>query len=309
MDKKIGYIYIATNKTNGKQYVGQTRRSVEERIKKHLREDTYFANTLRKYGLDNFRIWKIVYAQKDLSCWEEYFIKKLNTIRPSGYNLTNGGESPKWCEYSKKKMSDTRIRKGLAKGNKNPMFNRQHTEEAKRKQKESKMGEKNPMFGRYGEKNPNWRKHPSEETRKKMRENHADFSGENHPNYGNYWTDEQKQAMSEKLKGRFAGKNNPNYGNHQPHTEEHKIKISESLHRFYSTPKGKEKRKEWGEKRKGENNPRAREVVLISPDGVSHRMKSYTSFCESEGLIATAMAAVMKGKRKHHHGWKAEYII
>lgn len=38
--------------------------------------------------------------------------------------------------------------------------------------------------------------------------------GENNPNYGNYWSDEQKHSLSEKMKGRYEGKNNPNYGNH-----------------------------------------------------------------------------------------------
>lgn len=37
--------------------------------------------------------------------------------------------------------------------------------------------------------------------------------GENNPNYGNKWTEEQKQHMSEMQKGRYVGESNPNYGN------------------------------------------------------------------------------------------------
>lgn len=79
-----------------------------------------------------------------------------------------------------------------------------------------------------GENNHFYGKHHTEETRKTMKENHRDVSGENNPmygnghllsgenngmcgvhrygecapNYGNKWTDEQKKNLSEKLKGK-----------------------------------------------------------------------------------------------------------
>lgn len=79
----------------------------------------------------------------------------------------------------------------------------------------------------------------SDETKRKMRENHADVSGENNPNYGKPRSDEVKrklreahlgmvsplreiprteevkQKISASLKGRYVGENNPNYGNHK----------------------------------------------------------------------------------------------
>lgn len=42
---------------------------------------------------------------------------------------------------------------------------------------------------------------PSEETRKKIRKNHADVSGENNPMYGKTHTQESRDAMSKALKG------------------------------------------------------------------------------------------------------------
>lgn len=39
------------------------------------------------------------------------------------------------------------------------------------------------------------------------------YAGEKNPNYGNYWTPEQKAQLSAKMKGRYAGENNPNWNN------------------------------------------------------------------------------------------------
>lgn len=98
-----GYIYIVTNKLNGKQYVGQTRRTVEVRWKNHLANLTsdinYFHNSIIKYGKDSFTIDildkieanNIRDLTKKLNELEIYYISKHNTLSPNGYNLTNGG--------------------------------------------------------------------------------------------------------------------------------------------------------------------------------------------------------------------------
>ena len=59
-------------------------------------------------------------------------------------------------------------------------------------------GEKNPMYGvhRYGENAPMYGHQHSEETRRKMRENHADQSGEKNPRYGYHYTEEEKRKSS-----------------------------------------------------------------------------------------------------------------
>lgn len=51
---------------------------------------------------------------------------------------------------------------------------------------------------------------------------------EKNPNYGNYWTDEQKEALSKKMVGRYDGKKNPNYGNKW--SKEKKNQLSKKLH-------------------------------------------------------------------------------
>ena len=80
-----------------------------------------------------------------------------------------------------------------------------NTEEAKRKKSVSKLGEKNPMFGMYGE---------------------------NHPLYGVPHTEEWKQAHSERMSGEKnpqygrTSKKSPNYG--VPKTKGQKRKMSEA---------------------------------------------------------------------------------
>lgn len=50
--------------------------------------------------------------------------------------------------------------------------------------------------------------HPSEETIKKMRQNHADFRGENNPNYGKHFSEEHRKKLSENHAD-VSGKNHP----------------------------------------------------------------------------------------------------
>ena len=69
-------------------------------------------------------------------------------------------------------------------------------------------GENHPMYGRTGENHPMYGKHHSEETRKKMSKNHANFKGENHPFYGEHHTEETKRKMSEAKKGKYCGEKN-----------------------------------------------------------------------------------------------------
>lgn len=89
---EAGTIYIATNKTNGKIYVGQTRRSFAKRHKRHIRGQHLFCKACRKYGIDGFTWQQILYHKDELNYWEQYFIEKLNSMHPNGYNL-NGARS------------------------------------------------------------------------------------------------------------------------------------------------------------------------------------------------------------------------
>lgn len=93
-------IYKATNKINGKSYIGQT---IDFEHRKHVhihRRDGYcdpnsiFHRALDKYGEENFE-WEILaeIPGKDFAnAFEREMIRKYNTYKPNGYNLTKGGD-------------------------------------------------------------------------------------------------------------------------------------------------------------------------------------------------------------------------
>ena len=90
-------IYLLINRLNGKAYVGQTRRTLEERLREHQRDRRsaiYVDRAIRKYGIENFsvEIIEVCFTLDELNYWEQFWIKELNTKVPNGYNLTDGGE-------------------------------------------------------------------------------------------------------------------------------------------------------------------------------------------------------------------------
>ena len=106
-----GYIYKRVNKFNGKTYVGQ-HRYISEEVKldeKYRGSGTYLVRAIDKYGDDAFTYELIDTAEnaEELNQKECYWIKKLNTIVPNGYNVCYGGnqmDMPKELriEYARK---------------------------------------------------------------------------------------------------------------------------------------------------------------------------------------------------------------
>ena len=84
----------------------------------------------------------------------------------------------------------------------------------------------------------------SEETRRKMSQNHYDCSGKNHPMFGKHHTEESKKKMSNSHKGQIS----PNKG--KPMSEEQKKKLSEANKNISD-----ETRKKMSESHKGKPSP------------------------------------------------------
>lgn len=101
-----GHIYKITNVLNGMTYVGQTICGIKKRFREHihssLSKNTYLYNAMRKYGKENFTIEEIDIANslEELNQKEIYWIKKLNTKAPNGYNLADGGDGVKGFHHS-----------------------------------------------------------------------------------------------------------------------------------------------------------------------------------------------------------------
>ena len=99
-----GIIYLITNKTTKKKYVGVCTRSFAERwsgsnghvesAKKGQYKNKYSLQTaIRKYGEKDFWMDEIDKgcSLTDLAAKEIYWIDKLETLFPKGYNLNKGG--------------------------------------------------------------------------------------------------------------------------------------------------------------------------------------------------------------------------
>lgn len=87
-----GVVYKITNTVNGKIYIGQTTRSVEQRFKEHLNEETYIGNSMRKHGIKKFTIEVIAECEtpEELNACEIAKIDEYDCMAPKGYNLTTG---------------------------------------------------------------------------------------------------------------------------------------------------------------------------------------------------------------------------
>lgn len=104
-----GYIYLITNLINGKQYIGQTVRTIKKRFDGHIsKKNPVISKAIKKYGRKNFEIEEIdiAYNQKELNLIEGVYIAWFKTLAPNGYNIKEiiDGKG-KHSEKSKEKMS------------------------------------------------------------------------------------------------------------------------------------------------------------------------------------------------------------
>lgn len=95
----MGYIYKITNTINNKVYVGLTTNTIEGRWKAHLKDakienpHKILYKAIQKYGADNFIIEKLEEVENQmLDSREIFWIEKLHSFMPNGYNMTLGGE-------------------------------------------------------------------------------------------------------------------------------------------------------------------------------------------------------------------------
>ena len=125
------YIYKITNKVNGKVYIGQSIRPIEQRFQRHINDavnnilDTHFARAIRKYGKENFYIELVETCdnQTELNLRERYWIRKYDSIN-NGYNETDATSKCGGNTYMSKTESEMKeISEKISKtklGSKNP---------------------------------------------------------------------------------------------------------------------------------------------------------------------------------------------
>lgn len=89
-------IYKITNKLNGKSYIGQTRKTVAERIRGHIYNRSSVGKEIIANGKENFDISVIDCAdtQEEIDELERFWISFYNTCE-TGYNTLIGGKPTK----------------------------------------------------------------------------------------------------------------------------------------------------------------------------------------------------------------------
>ena len=88
----VGVVYGITCRLNGKVYVGQTTRPLEERIHGHIYGTLFVDKEIQKYGWKNFYVEVLEECEtvQQLREREIYWMVEKNSIYPNGYNLNDG---------------------------------------------------------------------------------------------------------------------------------------------------------------------------------------------------------------------------
>ena len=166
-------IYKITNKVNGKVYIGQTTKTLSVRFSNHCCPSNgcrFLGSAIKKYGRENFTIEEIDHAtsQEESDLLEIKHIAECDsTNRKFGYNIEKGGDGR--CihsEETRRKISLGRKGKCIGHPFYGGMCGKHHTKDARDKISASKIGDKNPAYGKRYSGNTGMK--ASETTKSKM---------------------------------------------------------------------------------------------------------------------------------------------
>ncbi|MDK2600541.1 NUMOD3 domain-containing DNA-binding protein [Bacillus stercoris] len=217
-------VYKITNIVTGKYYIGSSY-NCEERWKGHLkglRNSKHVNNHLQhafdKYGIDNFT-FEIIHAlpvdeARDKEQWYiDNFYDEMHNISRTAYD---GGDlisyHPRKDEivaqmtesvrqrYKNMTDEDKEKQWGYIQEKGNPMQGRKHTDESRRKMSESSKGIPSANKGK---------KVHSPENIALFSKLASERTGEKNPFYGRQHSEELKQMLSEKFKGRIPANARP----------------------------------------------------------------------------------------------------
>ena len=201
-------IYILTNTVTGMQYAGKDRH-LPNRATMHLNGKTpgcrHIHRAIKKYGRDAFSVEIIRYpgiSQEALNAVERWKIRQLQTLAPSGYNLTEGGEGGIPSEETRQKHR-ANIHKQIADGTHHFLdseFQRRTNKKRLEEGTHNFLGDNNPSHKRVangthnllGESNPMKRlskegRHPllgeKNPSHKRVEAGTHNFLGESNPNH------------------------------------------------------------------------------------------------------------------------------
>jgi len=131
-------VYKITCLINNKNYIGFTKKTPEKRLKEHFSRSAYnkcnnkFYNAILKYGRINFKTETIFTTLDKIEALakEIYYINFYNSFK-KGYNSNEGGAEGKNHIVSKKTRKLISLHHANFTGDKNPFFNKKHSNDTK----------------------------------------------------------------------------------------------------------------------------------------------------------------------------------
>jgi group I intron endonuclease len=222
-------IYKIRNKINGKVYIGQTSSTLAAVIKRHCTKTSQvIQKAIQKYGFQSFtfRVIDTAPTREVLHEKEQYWIRYYNSIAPNGYNITEGGDGvvgakhnlgrkrPDVAVRNRSKKQRIAISKAL-KGRTSPLLGvprGPYPEEWRKAISEGCKGRRGPFKGKK-------RGPLTEEHRRKI-----SAGMRNSEKYASSLP--LRKGRPSWNKGKRTGK--PAWNTGKPHSEETRLKISES---------------------------------------------------------------------------------
>lgn len=181
--KQFNYVYLITNKLNGKIYIGK--HSTNNLNDRYMGSGKIIKRAITKYGIENFTKEYLAFCdtEEKLNWLEKFYIKKYKA-REVGYNLSSGGDGVTGLYGNKNPMY------GVHRYGKDaPNFGKSHSIKTKQKMSESHKG-------------LHW--HLSEETKEKMRKPKSE---ETKLKMKKAMSEERKQKIREGIKRYWSNKN------------------------------------------------------------------------------------------------------
>lgn len=201
MAEKLGSIYLATNNANGKQYVGQTIRTVKERWYDHcycalhgITNNSAVDRAIAKYGADSFTVETIAEGVpvEELCALETEKIIEYDTLSPNGYNLVASQER----EYVVSEETRAKLSAASKRGHAMSSPDRYAKIGMKSRGKHSMPMHPNTRAALIA---ANTGRSPSSETRRKMSESRKAMLSQ----MPSEWHEKRSRATSEAMKRRF----------------------------------------------------------------------------------------------------------